>query len=149
MRELEMDHNCLTSADNTASGSPREQVLPDIRTSHPQRRQCTQLSQKGGSWLLYRQGRGAVPGESLHGWSQQTYSVDFLRKNKGSLLPPEGCLHSIAPHRSRLAYNLPPMPLHSLPACPPLQQAAQSRLRCGWEVQVSSWEHLWARLRWC
>lgn len=61
MRELEMDHNCLTSADNTASGSPREQVLPDIRTSHPQRRRCTssvervgvdsvQTGQRGSSW---------------------------------------------------------------------------------------------------
>lgn len=49
MRVLEMDHNCLTSAYNTASRSPREQVFPDIRTSHPQRQRLVQLIRRGGS----------------------------------------------------------------------------------------------------
>lgn len=49
MRVLEMDHNCLTSAYNTASRSPREQVFPDIRTSHPQRQRLVQLIGRGGS----------------------------------------------------------------------------------------------------
>lgn len=150
MRELEMDHNCLTSADNTASGSPGEQVLPDIRTSHPQRR-CTQLSRKGGSWLSTDRAEGHFLGSHSMTGASKRNTVDFLSKSKGSPLPPEGCLHSIMPHRSRrLASTFYPCPTTAcLLDCPPWQQSAQSRLRRGWEVKVSSWEHLWARLRWC
>lgn len=48
MSELEMDHNCLASAYNTASGSPEEQVLPNIRTSHPQELQLVPLCRGDG-----------------------------------------------------------------------------------------------------
>lgn len=81
MRELEMDHNCLTSADNTASGSPREQVLPDIRASHSPEVAVYQLSGKGGNWLCTDRAEGQFLGShSMAGASKYTVWISWKKK---------------------------------------------------------------------
>lgn len=130
-----MDHNCLTSAYNTASGSPREQVLPDIRTSHPQRQQLVQLSGRIGNWFCTDRAEGQFLRRYSMAGSRKHTEWEKAKATPTPIGgPPLYCSSQV--QEDQLAAFHPCPTTACLPAQLPWHQAAQSKLGYGWEVQI-------------